>query len=70
MRIIRHRIVNINPGKKGSWAWMVTTHNVVQRFRKFIALVLGLISGKYRSGIPELNVFQEKIKEKTLVKEH
>lgn len=49
---------------------MVTPHNVVRRFRKFIALVLGLISGKYRSGIPELNVFQEKIKEKTLVKEH
>lgn len=49
---------------------MVTPHNVVRRFRKFIALVLGFISGKYRSGIPELNVFEEKMKEKTLVKEH
>lgn len=49
---------------------MVTTHNVVRRFRKFMALVLGLISGKYRSGIPELYVFEEKMKEKTLVNEH
>ena len=49
---------------------MVTPHNVVRRFRKFIALVLGLISGKYRSGIPELYVFEEKMKEKTLVNEH
>lgn len=46
---------------------MVTTHNVVQRFRKFIGLVLGLISGKYRSGILELYVFEQKRKKEKIL---
>ena len=46
---------------------MVTTHNIVRRFRKFIALVLGLISEKYRSGIPELYVFEQKRKKEKIL---